>query len=126
MESCSVADRAAACREGKPLDQFDWSFNPSLPKKQAFDLATCRFIRESRDVLIIGPPGTGKCDVTTGDVKFDNFQGHWGSPQELDRFLHAYAVEKARIEARRQGHTVTEQQLQDGSFKLVVQIGSAA
>jgi len=52
--------KAAAFREVKPLDQFDWSFNPSLPKKQAFDLATCRFIRESRDVLVIGPPGTGK------------------------------------------------------------------
>ena len=52
--------KTAAFREVKPLDQFDWSFNPSLPKKQAFDLATCRFIRESRDVLLIGPPGTGK------------------------------------------------------------------
>ena len=52
--------KAAAFRELKPLDQFDWSFNPGLPKKQVFDLATCRFIRENRDVLIIGPPGTGK------------------------------------------------------------------
>jgi DNA replication protein DnaC len=31
-----------------------------LPKKQVFDLATCRFVREARDALIIGPPGTGK------------------------------------------------------------------
>ena len=52
--------KAAAFRELKPLDQFDWSFNPSLPKKQVFDLATCRFVREHRDVLLIGPPGTGK------------------------------------------------------------------
>src|ERR1700691_3506268 len=52
--------KAAAFRELKPLDQFDWSFNPSLPKKQVFDLATCRFIRDRRDVLLIGPPGTGK------------------------------------------------------------------
>jgi DNA replication protein DnaC len=51
---------AASFRELKPLDQFDWSFNPSLPKKQVFDLATCRFVREHRDVLIMGPPGTGK------------------------------------------------------------------
>jgi DNA replication protein DnaC len=51
---------AASFRELKPLDQFDWSFNPSLPKKQVFDLATCRFVRERRDVLILGPPGTGK------------------------------------------------------------------
>jgi DNA replication protein DnaC len=52
--------KAAAFRELKPLDEFDWSFNPSLPKKQVFDLATCRFVREHRDVLLIGPPGTGK------------------------------------------------------------------
>jgi DNA replication protein DnaC len=52
--------KSAAFRELKPLDEFDWSFNPSLPKKQVFDLATCRFVRERRDVLLIGPPGTGK------------------------------------------------------------------
>jgi DNA replication protein DnaC len=55
--------KGAAFRELKPLDQFEWSFNPSLPKKQVFDLATCRFIRENRDVLVIGPPGTGKSFV---------------------------------------------------------------
>jgi DNA replication protein DnaC len=52
--------KAAAFRELKTLDQFDFAFNPSIPKKQVFDLATCRFIREARDVLLIGPPGTGK------------------------------------------------------------------
>jgi DNA replication protein DnaC len=52
--------KAAAFRELKPLDQFDWTFNPGLPKKQVFDLATCRFVRDRRDVLIIGPPGVGK------------------------------------------------------------------
>jgi DNA replication protein DnaC len=52
--------KSAAFRELRPLDQFDWSFNPGLPKKQIFDLATCRFIREKRDALFIGPPGTGK------------------------------------------------------------------
>ena len=36
------------------------AFNPVIPKKQVFDLATCRFVRENRDVLLIGPPGTGK------------------------------------------------------------------
>ncbi len=51
---------AALFREIKPLDQFNWSFNPSIHKKQIFDLATCRFIREARDVLFLGPPGVGK------------------------------------------------------------------
>lgn len=44
----------------KTVDQFDWSFNPSINKKQLFDLSTCAFIRQNRDVLFIGPPGTGK------------------------------------------------------------------
>jgi DNA replication protein DnaC len=52
--------KAALFRELKPLDQFDWSFNPSIKKKQVLDLATCRFVREKRDVLWLGPPGVGK------------------------------------------------------------------
>jgi DNA replication protein DnaC len=52
--------KAAAFRELKTLDGFDWSFNPAIPKKQIHDLATCRFIRETRDVLLLGPPGVGK------------------------------------------------------------------
>jgi DNA replication protein DnaC len=51
---------AAAFRELKPLDQFDFAFNPSINKQQIYDLATCRFIRERRDVLWLGPPGVGK------------------------------------------------------------------
>jgi DNA replication protein DnaC len=47
-------------RELKSLSDFDWSFNPSIPKRQFFDLATCRFIRETKDVLLVGPPGVGK------------------------------------------------------------------
>jgi DNA replication protein DnaC len=52
--------KVAAFRELKTLDQFDWSFNPAVPKKQIHDLATCRFVRENRDVLLLGPPGVGK------------------------------------------------------------------
>jgi DNA replication protein DnaC len=52
--------KAALFRELKPLDQFDWAFNPSIKKKQVLDLATCRFVREKRDVLWLGPPGVGK------------------------------------------------------------------
>ncbi len=52
--------KAAQFRELKTLEDFDWSFNPSIKKKQLFDLATCRFVRETRDVLLLGPPGVGK------------------------------------------------------------------
>jgi DNA replication protein DnaC len=52
--------KAALFRELKTLDNFDWAFNPSIKKKQIFDLASCRFVREARDVLFLGPPGVGK------------------------------------------------------------------
>ena len=52
--------KAAAFHEPRTLEDFDWQFNTSIKKKQIFDLATCRFIREARDVLLLGPPGTGK------------------------------------------------------------------
>jgi DNA replication protein DnaC len=52
--------KAASFRELKTLEDFDFTFNPSIKKKQVYDLATCRFIREVRDVLLLGPPGTGK------------------------------------------------------------------
>ena len=52
--------RAAAFRDLKTLEDFDFSFNPSVPKKLIYDLATCRFIPRRQDVLWLGPPGTGK------------------------------------------------------------------
>jgi DNA replication protein DnaC len=51
---------AAQFRELKTLDSFNWAFNPSINRKQIYELATCRFIRELRDVLFLGPPGVGK------------------------------------------------------------------
>src|SRR5467141_1825329 len=44
----------------KPLEDFDWSFNPSVHKKEIYDLATGNFIRHAKDVLFLGPPGVGK------------------------------------------------------------------
>jgi len=55
--------KGAMFKEHKPLDDFDWAFNPSIPRKQIFELATCHFLRESRDVLLMGPPGVGKSFV---------------------------------------------------------------
>jgi DNA replication protein DnaC len=52
--------KAAGFRELKPLEDFDFSFNPSIKRKQIYDLACCRFIQERRDVLWMGPPGVGK------------------------------------------------------------------
>ena len=56
--------KAADFRHLKTLEDFDWSFNPSVHKKEIFDLASGKFIREAKDVLFLGPPGVGKTHLT--------------------------------------------------------------
>jgi hypothetical protein len=62
-------------------------------------------------------------DVASGEVRFDNYEGHWGDRAHLDHFLQLYAVERTKIEARKKGQAVTETLLQDGSIR--VQIATA-
>ena len=65
-------------------------------------------------------------ELSTGTLKYDNFDGRWGEQKELDRFMQAYAVERAKLEARRKGHSTTEQTLPDGSIKLTIQVAGGA
>jgi len=46
--------------ERKDLASFDWAYNPRLPRKAVLELATLKFVDAREDVLLIGPPGTGK------------------------------------------------------------------
>jgi hypothetical protein len=62
------------------------------------------------------------CDTTTGELKYDNFNGRWGDESQLHQFLQAYAVEKAKLEARKQGHSVHEQTLADGSIRVQIAV----
>lgn len=52
--------KAAGFRDHKTLEDFDWTFNPSIKRQQMYDLASGHFIRQRRDILLIGPPGLGK------------------------------------------------------------------
>ena len=63
-------------------------------------------------------------DVASGQVRYDNYGGAWGKPEHLDRFLQAYAVERAMLEARKKGYAVSEQALHDGSIRVrIVEAG---
>jgi len=44
----------------KTPGDFSWEFNPSIKRQEIYDLATCQFIRNSRDELFLEPPGVGK------------------------------------------------------------------
>ena len=65
-------------------------------------------------------------NTETGQLRYDNYNGRWGSQEFLDQLLQMYAVEKAKIEARKKGHSVVEQRLDNGSIKLTVQVGGVA
>ena len=49
--------KAADFHRLRTLEDFDWRFNPNIPRKQIYDLAAGQFIRQATDVLFIGPPG---------------------------------------------------------------------
>ena len=65
-------------------------------------------------------------DLTSGHVAFDNYEGRWGEQSKLDALLQMYAIEKAKIEARKRGHTVIEQNLPSGEIKLVIHVSGGA
>ncbi|HEY4306643.1 MAG TPA: IS21-like element helper ATPase IstB [Gemmatimonadaceae bacterium] len=49
----------------KTLADFDWSFNPKLPKAKLAELASARFVPTHSGLLLIGPPGVGKSHIAT-------------------------------------------------------------
>jgi DNA replication protein DnaC len=55
--------KASGLKERPTLTEFDWGFNPKLPKKQIYELVSCKFIRDGQDALMIGSPGTGKSQI---------------------------------------------------------------
>jgi DNA replication protein DnaC len=50
----------------KTLESFDFGFNPGIPRQQIYDLATCEFIRQRRNCLIVGQTGVGKSHLAHG------------------------------------------------------------
>lgn len=52
--------KQAGFRDLKTLEDFDFQFNRSIKKKPIYDFASCKFVRQSSDILFLGPPGTGK------------------------------------------------------------------
>jgi hypothetical protein len=93
---------------------------------------------EHKTVRLFSATATGLCvqlpgwsypvvaNLQSGQVSYDNYNGHWGEQKHLNAFLQAYAVEKAKIEARKKGHLCAETRLQDGSIKVTVRVGGAA
>jgi DNA replication protein DnaC len=55
--------RRAGFEGQKRLEDFDWAFNPLVPRAKIIDLATCAFVEKHENVLLLGPAGVGKSHV---------------------------------------------------------------
>ena len=49
----------------KTLNDFDFSFQPSINKAQIYDFVSLRFMSNSENIIFIGTPGTGKTHLAT-------------------------------------------------------------
>jgi len=68
--------RRAQFEADKTLEDFDFAFNPQLPKARIVDLATCLFIQRRENVLLVGPAGVGKSHVAQSVGHRACRQGH--------------------------------------------------
>lgn len=55
--------RRASFEHHKSLEDFDFTFNPKIPKSKVIDLATCTFVTRHENVCIVGPTGVGKSHI---------------------------------------------------------------
>jgi DNA replication protein DnaC len=58
-----VRTRLARLPYHKTMADFDYSFQPSVDKKQIAELLTLRFVENRENVLLLGPPGVGKSHI---------------------------------------------------------------
>lgn len=62
----SLRLRRACFDSEKSLEDFDFAFNPNIPKSRIIDLATCSFVERRENVLIVGATGVGKSHLAQG------------------------------------------------------------
>jgi len=74
------------------LADFDWRFNPKLPRAACFELHTLKFIAEGANALIVGKPGTGKSHIAKALAYQATLAGHDVRYLEADAEFARYAL----------------------------------
>jgi DNA replication protein DnaC len=55
--------RRASFEGPRSIEDFDFHFNPKIPKSKIIDLATCAFVERKENVLLVGRAGVGKSHI---------------------------------------------------------------
>ena len=85
--------------ERTSLADFDWRFNPKLPRSACFELHTLKFIGEGANALIIGKPGTGKSHVAKAVAYQATLQGYDVRYVEADTEFGRYGLASTQEQA---------------------------
>jgi DNA replication protein DnaC len=85
--------------ERPTLGDFDWRFNPKLPRQACFELHALKFIADGANALIIGKPGTGKSHVAKAIAYQATLQGHEVRYVEADTEFARFALASAKEQA---------------------------
>jgi len=82
------------------LADFDWRFNPKLPRQACYELHTLKFIAEGANALIIGKPGTGKSHIAKAVAYQATLQGHDVRYVEADTEFARYGLSSQAEQAK--------------------------
>lgn len=86
--------------ERATLNDFDWRFNPKLPRQACFELHTLKFIGDGANALIIGKPGTGKSHIAKAVAYQATLQGYNVQYLEADSALAKYSLATAEEQSK--------------------------
>jgi DNA replication protein DnaC len=79
--------KLSGLEEKLTLAEFDWGFNPRVPRQACFQLRTLKFIAVGDNALIISKPSTGKSHVAKAVAYQAVLQGHKVQYLETDDFF---------------------------------------
>ncbi len=77
------------------LGEFDWHFNPKVPRQACFELHTLKFITQGFNALLIGKPGTGKSHIAKALAYQGTLQGYDVRYVEADTAFAHYSLASA-------------------------------
>lgn len=91
--------RLSGLDERLTLADFDWRFNPKLPRAACFELLTLKFITTGHNALLIGKPGTGKSHIAKAVAYQATLQGHRAAYVEADTVFARYTLADTKEQA---------------------------